>query len=116
MKKWKRSLFALTVAGALALAARSTPAAQDDKVSICHAAGKAGTIKYTLITVAPSAAAKHLDPKTGTPKAGHEKDVLAVNGTCPGVTPSPTPKPTATPSPTPKPTATPTPTPTPEGS
>ena len=117
MKNCKRWTFlalmtALSV-GVLAFSAQNASAKQDDKISICHAAGKAGTIKYTLITVAPSAAAKHLDPTTGTPKAGHEKDVLAVNGTCPGgVTPSPTPKPTPTASPTPKPTPTPTPTPT----
>ena len=108
MKNWKGwTFFALMLAvsvGVLAFSARSTPAGQDDKISICHADGKDGTIKFSLITVAPSAAANHLDLVTGTPKAGHENDVFAVNGTCPGgVTPSPTPTPTPPPTPTPTP-------------
>jgi hypothetical protein len=46
-----------------------------DKITICHAAGRAGTTKYVEITVSRSASNAHLD-EHGTPRAGHEKDYI----------------------------------------
>ena len=83
--------------GVVVFSTATSQAGPDDKVNICHADGKDGTIKFSNITVSPTAAANHLDPVTGTPKAGHENDVLGVNGLCPGESPSPTPTPTTTP-------------------
>jgi hypothetical protein len=54
-----------------------------DKVTVCHADGLDGTIKYSVIVVSPQGAAAHLDPVTGTPQAGHENDVLGEDGKCP---------------------------------
>jgi hypothetical protein len=50
--------------------------AKEAKVTICHAAGLAGTTKYVSITISGNGARAHfLD--NGTPKAGHELDFLA---------------------------------------
>ena len=85
-------------AGLLVFSASTIQAAPEGKITICHADGKDGTIKFSTITVSPTAAANHLDPITGTPQAGHEDDVLAVDGKCPD---EPSPSPTPTPTPTP---------------
>lgn len=45
----------------------------NDKVTICHAAGRAGTSKYVEITVSRHASYAHID-EHGTPRAGHEED------------------------------------------
>jgi hypothetical protein len=46
------------------------------KVTICHAAGLAGTTKYVEITISGNAGdTPHLNDN-GTPKAGHEQDFL----------------------------------------
>lgn len=45
-------------------------------ITLCHAAGQAGTTQYVTLTLPPAAAATHLDPVTGTPTAGHEDDYL----------------------------------------
>ena len=45
------------------------------KVTICHAAGRAGTTKFVQITISANAKNKHLDDH-GTPAAGHEQDFL----------------------------------------
>jgi hypothetical protein len=50
-----------------------------DKITICHAAGRAGTTKYVEITVSKSASSAHLD-EHGTPRAGHEKDYIEPEG------------------------------------
>jgi hypothetical protein len=50
-----------------------------DKVTICHAAGRAGTTKYVEITVSRNASYAHID-EHGTPRAGHEEDYYAEEG------------------------------------
>jgi len=103
MKNWTSYRKGLLLIGLLAgvsagvlFSAATTQAAPEGKITLCHADGLAGTIKFSTITVAPSAAAVHLDPITGTPNAGHELDHL---GPCeePSPSPSPTPTPTSTP-------------------
>ena len=49
------------------------PASAAGKVTICHAAGRAGTTKYVEITVSRNAASAHIDDR-GTTRAGHEQD------------------------------------------
>lgn len=77
----------------------------DDKVTICHAAGQAGTTKFVTITVDRNALKGHFDEK-GTPLAGHEQDYM---GACKDPSPSPSAKPSesAKPSQSAKPTASP---------
>jgi LPXTG-motif cell wall-anchored protein len=53
-----------------------SPVSASDKVTLCHAAGLDGTLKFTTLNIAPSAAETHLDLVTGTPQAGHENDYL----------------------------------------
>lgn len=50
-----------------------------DKITICHAAGRAGTTHYVEITVSANAANGHFY-ENGTPMAGHEQDYLAAEG------------------------------------
>jgi hypothetical protein len=76
MKKWM-----LSFGAAVALSGAAIYAA--DKVTVCHADGQEGTIKYSVIVVSPQGAAAHLDPITGTTQAGHEDDVLGFDGKCP---------------------------------
>jgi hypothetical protein len=74
------------------------PGGGQEKVTLCHAAGLAGTTKYVTITVGYPAAfgpAGHFD-ENGTPLAGHEQDYL---GAC--VTDTPTEEPSVDPSETP---------------
>ena len=49
------------------------PGAGREKVTICHAAGRAGTTHYVEITVGAPAQYGHID-EHGTPQAGHEED------------------------------------------
>jgi len=70
----------LVAAGAWMYTTTSVKAGQDDKITICHADGLDGTLKFSEITVAPSAASNHLDLETGTPQAGHENDTLGPCG------------------------------------
>jgi hypothetical protein len=62
--------------------------AQQGKVTICHAAGREGTLKYVELTLSYNAvygkAGHFLEP--GSPNAGHENDI---EGPCPK-TPTPT--------------------------
>lgn len=51
------------------------------KVTICHAAGQAGTTHFVAITVSWSASYAHID-EHGVPTAGHERDRYGVNGSC----------------------------------
>jgi hypothetical protein len=51
----------------------------NDKITICHAAGRAGTSKYVEITVSRNASYAHLD-EHGTPRAGHEEDYIEPEG------------------------------------
>jgi hypothetical protein len=46
------------------------------KVTVCHAAGRAGTTKYVSITISANGANAHFT-NNGTPKAGHELDFLS---------------------------------------
>lgn len=84
------------------------------KVTICHAAGQAGTTKYVELTISENAVygrkgnAGHFE-ENGTPRAGHEQDYF---GPCVTATPTPTDTATVTPTPTPTATVTPTETPT----
>jgi hypothetical protein len=59
--------------GALAPGAPSYTAAP--KVTICHAAGRAGTTHYIQLTISANGLAGHFD-NNGTPKAGHELDYM----------------------------------------
>lgn len=75
------TLIATTTLAGLVVAAEVAEA-QQDKVTICHAAGLDGTTKYVEITVGYPAAfgpAGHFY-EDGTPQAGHEDDIL---GPCP---------------------------------
>lgn len=90
----------------------STKVQADHKVTICHATGSASN-PYTRIVVDEHAIGGHFY-NNGTPKSGHEDDLLLqgeVN--CPNPSPSPSPTPTPVASPTPTPTPRPTPSPTP---
>ena len=51
----------------------------DPKVTICHAAGRAGTDKYVTITVSTNGENGHITER-GTPEAGHEQDFVWVEG------------------------------------
>lgn len=96
---------ALIVTGAVFVSQVKPVNAQQQMVTLCHAAGQEGTLQFTTITIAYTAAfgqAGHFN-EDGTPTAGHENDYLgACNVQSPTATPVP---PTATPIP---PTATPT--------
>lgn len=115
----KKFVAALTLAFALAFGAFTMApalAAPPAKVTICHAAGLAGTTKYVELTISENAVygrkgnAGHFE-ENGTPRAGHEQDYF---GPCKvDATPTPTPTDTATSTPTPTVTTTPTPTVTP---
>jgi hypothetical protein len=85
-------------AGLLVFSASTIQGAPEGKITICHADGKDGTIKFSNITVSPSAAATHLDPITGTPQAGHEGRRPRRRWQVPD---EPSPSPTPTPTPTP---------------
>lgn len=82
---------ALAVAAAcLGLIAASPAWGGQDKVTLCHAAGLAGTTQYVEITVGYPAAygpAGHFE-ENGTPRAGHEQDYL---GPCVQTPPPPSP-------------------------
>ncbi len=85
---------ALGLAGTLVLTGSPAEAACD-KLTICHAAGKAGTTKFVEVTACENAItgrAGHFF-EDGTPQAGHEDDIF---GPCektepPKVTEKPTP-------------------------
>jgi hypothetical protein len=55
------------------------PGAGRNKVTICHAAGRAGTTHYVEITVGAPAQYGHID-EHGTPQAGHEEDYYLTPG------------------------------------
>lgn len=55
------------------------PGAGQDKVTICHAAGRIGTTHYVEITVGSPAQYAHID-EHGTPQAGHEEDYYTTKG------------------------------------
>lgn len=89
---------ALVLVGLVFALAGVAPALGADKVTICHAAGLAGTTKYVTLTIGRPAVygpAGHFY-ENGTPRAGHEQDYL---GPCQAVTPPPTDEPTETPTP-----------------
>ena len=54
----------------------SVALAKEPKVTVCHAAGRAGTIKYVAIDVSAHGANEHFRDN-GTPRAGHELDFIA---------------------------------------
>ncbi|MEP6618058.1 MAG: hypothetical protein ABJE47_02035 [bacterium] len=49
--------------------------AKASKITLCHAAGRAGTTHYITLNISANAASAHLDAH-GTPQAGHELDYL----------------------------------------
>lgn len=86
----------------LLLLATNTLAVAPEKVTICHATSSE-TNPYTRIVVSENAIGGHFD-NPGTPKAGHEDDLLLqgeVDCPAPEVTPTPTEgvSPTLTPTP-----------------
>lgn len=107
----------MRVLGALAaviiLLAVALPAlAGNDKVYVCHAAGRDGTTKYVTLYVPATDTGfpqGHFTEE-GTQAAGHESDYL---GQC-AEDNEPTPTPVAEPSPTPEPSSEPTPKPKPK--
>lgn len=79
---------ALTAGSVVTLAtASATEDHGDKKVTICHAAGKAGTTKYVTLTISKHAVYKDQGGhfyENGTPQAGHEQDYFGAcktNGT-----------------------------------
>jgi hypothetical protein len=58
----------------------AVPVLAADTVTICHAAGLAGTTQFTTLTIPQPAVSAHFDDD-GTPAAGHEDDYL---GACAG--------------------------------
>lgn len=53
-------------------------------VTVCHAAGQAGTTHYVALTISVNALSAHID-EHGTPRAGHESDYIAgSDGLCTG--------------------------------
>lgn len=98
------SLFALLVFAGGALASQP-------KVTICHAAGQAGTTHYVELTIGYPAVygpAGHFY-ENGTTRAGHEDDYLGPCRVAPTPTPTTRPTPTIPPQPTPTPEVTPAP-------
>lgn len=51
----------------------SLTASGADKITICHAAGRAGTTHFVELTLSAAAYSAHFD-ESGTPQAGHELD------------------------------------------
>lgn len=102
---------ALVIAAVLAvgiLSATSSSAAE--KVTLCHADGQSGTLKFSELTISVNAAygqAGHFN-EDGTPQAGHEDDYLGPCKTTSTTTPTTTPSttPTTTPSTVPPPSTT----------
>lgn len=78
----------LTAASALASGGGGSANTQSHKVTFCHAAGLAGTTHFITLRTSRNGAAHHLDPDTGTPRAGHEQDYL---GACRTQSPPPPP-------------------------
>jgi hypothetical protein len=84
----------------------------DDKITICHGAGRAGTTHFETLTISRNAVYQDQGNgghfyENGTPKAGHEQDYV---GGCRSAEASPSTNPSASPSVTPSvnPSATPT--------
>lgn len=92
---------ALLVAGSFLVTNYDTTKAQQQMVTLCHAAGQTGTLQFTTLTIAYNAAfgvAGHFN-EDGTPNAGHENDYLGaciVIPTATSTAPVPTNTPTAT--------------------
>jgi hypothetical protein len=57
----------------------TSPGGGQNKVTICHAAGRVGTTHYVEITVGAPAQYAHID-EHGTPQAGHEEDYYTTEG------------------------------------
>lgn len=93
MNTLKRAILALAVLVTGVAVLGGTATATNNKVTICHAAGKAGTTKYVTLTISENAVygrngnAGHFS-ENGTPAAGHEDDYF---GACESDTPE-TPK------------------------
>ena len=108
LTKWKFLPYVVVLAAmAVFLLFVGNVSAGQDKVTICHASGLAGTTKFETLTLAYPAVygeAGHFY-ENGTPRAGHEEDYL---GPCASdESPSPSATPTSEPSSTPTPSATP---------
>ena len=101
---------AILLAGTVFLGLANTVSAQSQTITICHAAGQAGTLMFVTLNLPYPAVygnGGHFN-ENGTPQAGHENDYL---GPCVNQT-EPTPTATATREPTLTPTNTATPVPT----
>jgi hypothetical protein len=87
----RKALLALAVvatfAAGLGVAGVRPAFSQEEKVTLCHAAGREGTTQYVTLTISRNAAfgeAGHFF-ENGTPRAGHEQDYL---GPCRDATPT----------------------------
>lgn len=77
---WKKALLAVAVvvtfAAGLGVAGVRPALSQEEKITICHAAGLEGTTHYITLTISRNAVfgpGGHFN-ENGTPQAGHEQD------------------------------------------
>jgi hypothetical protein len=109
---------AIALVALLALVNATVNGSPSDKVTICHAAGQAGTTKFVTLTISENAVygrhgnAGHFN-ENGTTRAGHEQDYF---GPCLTPTSSPTVAPSASITVTPTPSLNPSSQPTPMAS
>lgn len=114
MKKALATAVVVTVGFALSqFVAQPVKADPEDKITICHGAGRDGTTHFETLTISRNAVYQDQGQgghfyENGTPKAGHEQDYF---GEC--RTANPSTNPSTNPSPSVSASATPTPTPTP---
>src|SRR5215203_3514785 len=82
----RKSLFAAMAASALvfivammvsanAAKAQIPPPGENGKITICHASGQAGTLKFETLELPLAGVLGHFD-ESGTPLAGHEQDTF----------------------------------------
>ncbi len=83
----------LVVVGGVIMLSGGPEAAPGAKHVICHFDGQAGTDKFQRIECGSGCINGHF-LNDGTPKAGHEEDILdPAGGVCPGGGPYPSPSP-----------------------
>lgn len=72
------ALVLLAVAGLAVAGVRPALGGGEDKITICHASGQAGTTKFETLTISRNAVfgpGGHFN-ENGTPQAGHEQDYM----------------------------------------
>jgi LPXTG-motif cell wall-anchored protein len=73
------AMFVVVLAALAATAPASAWDSEEKKVTICHAAGRAGTTHFETLTISENAVYKENGGhfyENGTPRAGHEQDYL----------------------------------------